>query len=67
MFAIVKTAGINKGFIRSLHRGFEQASLRQPACYYGIVNIGSMPMKKGEIYPDLVRLLDLQTEKRRNG
>lgn len=67
MFAIVKTAGGDVGKVKSVHRSFLAASNKQPAVYYGLVNIGKQKVRVGEIHPTLVALLACQTKRRQRG
>lgn len=67
MFAIIKTAGTNIGSVKSVHRSFAVAFKKQPASYYGLVNIGDRKVSVGEIRPDLIDLLAAQNSRRARG
>lgn len=53
-FAIVKSAGVNKGMVRSVHRSFHAAMKAQPATFYALCR-ASDEIRKGDIRPDLLR------------
>lgn len=53
MFAIVKSAGNEKGRVRSVHRSYNAAMKAQPQIYYAIC-AAPTGVKKGEIVPGLL-------------
>jgi hypothetical protein len=67
MFVIIQTGGTNTGKVRSVHRSFNAASKAQPATFHGLVNVGSRKVGKGEMRHELIDLLRVQTERRRQG
>lgn len=53
MFAIVKSAGADKGLVRSVHRSFNAALRAQPATFYAL-RPADANARKGQLRPDLL-------------
>ena len=53
MFAIVQSAGSNKGFVRSVHKSFAVALRAQPATFFKLVPADEKT-KKGQMRADLL-------------
>jgi hypothetical protein len=50
LFAIVKSAGADKGHVRSVHKSFAVALRAQPATFFKL----SPEVRKGQLRPDLL-------------
>jgi hypothetical protein len=53
LFAIVKSAGADKGHVRSVHKSFAVALRAQPATFFKLCP-ASPEVRKGQIRPDLL-------------